>query len=115
MVVDDDVDIRETLAEILRDDGHEVYEARDGVEALGVLDHTERPCLILLDLMMPRMSGQEFLAHLRQRPDADQLRVAILTASRVREIAEDDPLIAGYLVKPFDLRAVEGLVHRWCG
>ena len=49
--------------------------ARDGYDALEKLDSLERPCLILLDLMMPRMSGLEFLDHLSRQPDLEDVVV----------------------------------------
>ena len=61
-IVDDDHGIRETLSEILTDEGYEVLAAPDGREALQQLrrEGTPRPCLILLDLMMPVMNGAQF-------------------------------------------------------
>src|SRR4029453_111091 len=60
LVVDDDPDIRETLRFVLEDAGYPVYCAENGREALQVLEGAKhRPGLILLDLMMPIMSGEE--------------------------------------------------------
>jgi CheY-like chemotaxis protein len=60
LLVEDDFDVREALVETLRDRGYEVESASDGEQALHILQGGARPGLILLDLMMPRMSGSEF-------------------------------------------------------
>src|SRR5689334_25425820 len=62
LVVDDDADIRGAVQLLLRTAGFEVVAARNGREALQLLD-SEEPGLIVLDLMMPEMDGWDFLAH----------------------------------------------------
>lgn len=66
MLVDDDKDALDCLRELLVARGYAVAEARDGEQALDYLRHNPHPCLILLDLMMPRMNGWEFLTHKAQ-------------------------------------------------
>lgn len=62
LLIDDDEHVRHVVARLLRGDGFEVIEAADGVEGLRVLyDPKRRPDCIILDLIMPRMSGQRFL------------------------------------------------------
>ena len=58
LVADDDVDAGDLLAEVLRDEGHEVRVARDGHEALAML-RNKRPALVLLDVEMPQKTGPE--------------------------------------------------------
>jgi CheY-like chemotaxis protein len=65
----------------VRDTGRTVLEARDGVEALSKLEKLPRPCLILLDLMMPRMDGHEFMGHLRDRYSPAEFRVLVISAT----------------------------------
>jgi CheY-like chemotaxis protein len=60
MIVDDDDDIRMALRIVLETFGYCVTTASDGAEALDKLEAGERPCLIILDLMMPGMDGQQF-------------------------------------------------------
>jgi CheY-like chemotaxis protein len=81
LVVDDDASIREALAESLGDEGYRVVTATNGVEALTLLRPPGelRPCVILLDLMMPVMSGQEFYAE--QQRDPALARIPIVGAS----------------------------------
>jgi DNA-binding response OmpR family regulator len=65
LVVDDDEDIRELLKIFLEADGYRVRQAADGIEAWQQLQNGDRPALILLDLMMPRMDGEQFLKKMR--------------------------------------------------
>jgi CheY-like chemotaxis protein len=107
LVVDDDSDIREALAEVLNDGGTRVATARDGYEALEKLECLERPCLILLDMMMPRMSGLEFLEHLSRQPDLEGVAVVVMSAhDGLRREAERHSTVRATLQKPFDFDAL---------
>src|SRR5690606_16492213 len=68
LVVEADVDVRETLEDILESEGYTVTTAANGQEALERLSGAALPCVVLLDLMMPVMNGREFLAALRRDP-----------------------------------------------
>jgi CheY-like chemotaxis protein len=110
LVVDDDRDIRECIAEVLEDEGFRVEQAENGCEAIAKLDRT-RPSLVVLDLMMPVMSGWEFLDHKRQRSDVADVPVIVATASFSENVAAER-----VLRKPFEIdelvRAVRELtVH----
>ena len=112
LVVDDELDIRLALAEVLADDGRQVATASDGYDAIQKLDRLERPCLILLDLMMPRMSGLDFLAHLAAVPDADGVSVLVMSAhDGLRREAERYRHVRGSLRKPFDVDGLLSLVE----
>ncbi len=104
LVVDDDADVRETVADVVEASGRRVFTARDGVEALEKLDRDgiPRPCLVLLDWQMVPMGGEEFLRCLRERADAVQLPVVIISASDRHVPAEEhrSPVL-GVLSKPF--------------
>jgi CheY-like chemotaxis protein len=104
LVVDDDPDIRETLAEVLRDEGRTVTTASDGFDALQKLGQLNRPCLVLLDLMMPRMSGLEFLAHLGTRLDRADFDVVVMSAhDALRRESLQFPNVRATVRKPFDI------------
>jgi CheY-like chemotaxis protein len=83
MVVEDDPDIRECVRLILEHEGFKVVTACNGAEAEEELAHMKEPCLVLLDLMMPVMSGWELLAHLKRdgKLDGDGIRVVVLSAT----------------------------------
>jgi CheY-like chemotaxis protein len=66
MIVEDDADIRECVQLILEEEGYEVITASNGAEAEEELAQMIEPCVMLLDLMMPVMSGWELLEHLRR-------------------------------------------------
>lgn len=113
MVVDDEDDIRDTLALVLESEGYEVTTAANGRDALDRLDGALAPDLVLLDLMMPVMNGWDFHARLRQHPSHASLPVIAVTAFDDRT---DDSLegraFDGYLQKPFDLDRLLSTVSR---
>ena len=69
LIVEDDDDIRETLREVLVAEGYNVEVAKDGVEAYNKLQASEHASLVLLDMMMPNMDGESFLAALKTHPE----------------------------------------------
>lgn len=81
LVVDDDDDIRQTLRDLLEDEGYRVLEAANGQEALQRLRDDARVCVVLLDLMMPVMDGWEFRQEQLSDPAISGVPVVIITAS----------------------------------
>jgi diguanylate cyclase (GGDEF)-like protein len=103
LVVDDDQDIASFVAFNLEIQGYEVMRARDGQEAIELME-TRRPDLAVIDWMMPRMDGVELTRKLRSEPLTSALPVIMLTAKSLT-IDKVLGLTAGvddYLVKPFD-------------
>ncbi len=90
LVVDDEPDVRELFNITLKMAGHITDLAKDGLEAVSKLE-AEIPDLILLDLMMPRLDGFGFLAHIREKMPSKPLRVLIATA-KVLEDADHEKL-----------------------
>ncbi len=84
LIVDDDDDGREMVATILLGQGFEVEECSRGKEALEKLK-TYQPALVLLDIMMPEMSGYDVLIHMKQRPETQNIPVIMLTAKDTLE------------------------------
>jgi CheY-like chemotaxis protein len=107
LVVDDEIDIREAVAEVLADEGYEVYAAGDGAEALRKA-RTVHPSLVLLDLMMPGMNGWEFRAAQASDPELKQIPVVVLSA--LGKVAGLDA--NGFIQKPFDLEELLSAVKR---
>lgn len=99
LIIDDDVHIGNLLEEALRAEGYRVSRAYSGTEALLLLEH-ERPDLILLDLMLPGLSGEDVLARIRSIP-------VIVVSAKVDTHNKVDLLLSGaadYVTKPFELR-----------
>jgi CheY-like chemotaxis protein len=96
LVVDDDQAIRETISEVLRDEGYEVVCAENGLQALSVLHKGKRPDVVLLDLMMPVMSGWEVLEQLQANTDLCRIPVVVVSAMTA-------PGVRDHLAKPIDL------------
>ena len=111
LVVEDDDTLRETLTEILVDEGHEVRTAAHGHEALERLDGWE-PNIILLDLMMPRMDAFAFRTRQRQLGIAAGARVVVISAARELETAVEILGADGWIAKPFRLGEVVDVIDR---
>jgi two-component system, chemotaxis family, chemotaxis protein CheY len=109
LVVEDEPDIRETLRDILEMEGYRVRCAANGKEALDVLAEM-KPKLILLDLMMPVMSGYELLQRLRESDDLAKIPVTVVSAVGDRATVRN----ASILKKPFDLDVLLHLVDQQC-
>lgn len=116
LLIEDDRDIREALSDVLRDAGHEVFCARDGRDALEMLETASvpRPCLILLDWIMHPMSGPEFLRELERRPDLPDLRVLVITGATELGAALSYPGLVGVLRKPFELDDLLAMTRNHC-
>jgi CheY-like chemotaxis protein len=115
LVVEDDELIRESLVEVLGDNGYEVIGAADGQEALDQLDQLpDPPCLIVLDLMMPVMDGREFRRIQREDPRHRDIPVVVISAFRdLDEIAKELAPI-GHFKKPIKLADLLAVVQTHC-
>ena len=109
LVVEDEQDIRETLREILEMEGYRVRCASNGKEALDALAEMPRPRLILLDLMMPVMSGYELLQALRANDDLSTIPVTVVSAVGDRRATG-----TAVLRKPVDLETLLHAVDAGC-
>jgi CheY-like chemotaxis protein len=115
LVVEDDEDIRADLTAILRVKGFAVDEAANGKEALARLRDGERPCLMVLDLMMPVMNGWELRAAMLA--DGDLAKVPVVVVSGKGRMPPDEERTlapAAVLVKPFELSELLDVVARFC-
>ncbi|MFP2905549.1 response regulator [Pyxidicoccus sp. 3LFB2] len=113
MAVDDDPDILLAFKDVLELEGYTVLLARGGREALDLLRRGARPALILLDLMMPDISGWDFRE--RQLADASIASLPVVVVSGQGVSARDVAAlgVAGYLKKPVDLEQLLGTVERY--
>lgn len=112
LVVDDDEDIRGILGMILRARGHEIDEAEDGVAALEKLRGGERPGMMILDMMMPRLDGEGVVKALRNEPRLADLPVVVLSGHHSAREQAERLGAAGCLVKPIELTDLLGTVAR---
>ncbi len=116
LVVEDDRDVRETVIEALEDQGYEADGAGDGAAALDVLrSGTELPTLILLDLMMPGMNGQQFREAQLADGTLDAIPVVLLSADASIEQKAATMQAAGFLRKPVRLAALLECAARFTG
>jgi CheY-like chemotaxis protein len=115
MVVEDDEDIRADLVAILRVKGFKVSEATNGNDAIAQLRGGARPCLIVLDLMMPVRNGWELRADMRADPALAAIPVVVVSGKgRITSDEEQTLAPAAVLVKPFELNELLELVGRYC-
>lgn len=115
LLVEDDVDIRLDLADILRAEGYDVSTVANGQEALDFLGaNSEQVGLILLDLMMPVMNGWDFRARQLEEPALTAIPVVLLSGAG--DVARHALALktAGYLIKPLRLDSLLGIVSRLC-
>ena len=109
LVVDDDPSLLEVTSFVIESEGMAVETAKNGEEALALLQAGRLPGLVLLDLMMPVMNGWEFLEVVGKDPLLKGIPVVVLTAAA----RPDVPGVAGVLCKPMDLKALLRVVERY--
>jgi len=109
LIVDDDHDLRQTLSEILNDEGYAVETAANGKEALDVLRRRRTPRVVVLDLMMPVMDGWQFLDELRRDEALCRIPVIIISATNrcLRAVGASE-----VLAKPLDYYKLVTSVER---
>jgi CheY-like chemotaxis protein len=113
LLVEDDAEIRTTIAEVLTDEGYVVRAAENGRDALEQLRTAPLPSLIILDLMMPVMNGVEFRREQLNDPSTADVPVLVMSAdTNVRNIAKQ--LQAPYIRKPVALGELLKVVDQNC-
>lgn len=121
LLVEDDPAMREGLRECLELEGYAVEAAANGEQAVAALETPlrftleggERPAMILLDLLMPVMSGWQLLERLRD--DRRLKGVPVVLISAALQGGPPIPAADGYLLKPFEVAELLKLVARYCG
>src|SRR6201981_2109856 len=104
LIIDDEANLRKTLAQILGARGYSVLEADDGASAAKIL-RDSTPDLIISDWKMPQMGGEELLQHLRGQPRLASIPVIVITAFGSSHSAIEAVRLGAYdfVTKPFDL------------
>jgi CheY-like chemotaxis protein len=112
LIVEDDADLRDMMAQLLSLEGYRAEAVPNGREALHYLERGDRPDVILLDLMMPVMDGWEFRRRQVQDPAIANVPVVVLSALDPARAAD----LGGtaFLKKPLDFDRLLELVHRFC-
>jgi len=119
LIVEDDPDIRKMLANLLANEGFHAVAAEDGLEALHLLRAVrhrapDTPCLILLDLKMPRFSGNEFRRAQLGDPVVANVPVAVMSGAADLQQRADALGAVATLAKPIDFDALLDVVRRYC-
>lgn len=111
LVVEDSDDLRFLYEEALKNEGVDAVMAENGQVALDVLRAADpKPCLIVLDLMMPVMDGWEFLRQRAADPSLQGVNVVVCSAAKT-----DIPVGYEFLKKPVDLKVLMETIERHCG
>ena len=116
LVVEDEPVIREMVAATLWNEGYSTLEARDGLQAIQLLDDlilpSDSPCVVLLDMMLPQVSGLDVLDHIKAR--GARVPVVAMSASLTHLAAAQAAGSQATLAKPFDLDQLVAVVDRYC-
>lgn len=115
LVVEDDRDCREVVVAILEHAGYEVACAAGGRQAMQYLESQLTPSLLLLDLMLPEMTGTELLATIRERTGLAKIPVVLMSGERDLERRSVELGVAGYLEKPCAANALLSVIRRTVG
>lgn len=102
LVVDDEPDVVTMIERMLRSEGFEVVAAYDGIAAVDLAE-TEKPDIVLLDIMMPMMSGYEVCQQLKSNPQTKEIPVLCVTSAQSHEAREASRAAGAHalLIKPF--------------
>jgi CheY-like chemotaxis protein len=119
LLVEDDADTRDIVRMLLEEEGYETAVAADGQQAIDYLGACEEPpCLVLLDLLMPRVGGVAVLSWMRTQEHLADVPVAVISArpeaSGAQVAAAFRDHVIGLLQKPFDIERVLTLLEDHC-
>ena len=110
LVVEDETDLRDGIRDALELNGFSVVAAEDGQDALERIELLQRPCAILLDLVMPRMNGWDLCAALRQRPGYEDVPIIVHSSSPLPPPSGATRVVT----KPLSFDQLLSLVSEYC-
>ena len=113
LIVDDSLSVRNSLSQLMSDGGYRVVTARDGLEAVNMLE-AEAPDIVLTDLEMPRMNGLDLVGYIRNSTQWNPLPVVMITSrtmAKHRQQAEQAG-VNTYITKPFSEDEVLASIDR---
>lgn len=112
LLADDNREINDAISEVLSEEGYDVVSVFDGRVALEWLQRkTSPPCLVLLDLMMPMMTGQEVLTEIRRDQRLKSIPVIVISASAPGRMPKE---ATDCLRKPFSIESLLDVVGKHC-
>jgi CheY-like chemotaxis protein len=115
LIVDNELELRSSIAEFLRDEGFSVREASHGQEALDMLrSQVQKPCLILLDYMMPILDGAGFRKIQLEDPSISSIPVVLMSAGRFSDDIVELLSLQAIVNKPIDLDVLIAIVGKHC-
>lgn len=112
LIIEDDENIRKLLRIILTSQGYEVDEAKDGEEALTKFDKLDKYRLILLDVMMPKIDGLEFIKYLREVSSIPVIFLSAYSDEKTQILAYRSGA-DGYITKPFSREFLMSIINRY--
>jgi CheY-like chemotaxis protein len=116
LIVEDDAGIRESMRELLEIEGYDVKTAVNGADALDKVAALDRPCLILLDLMMPVMDGWQFLEAINAADDRGLGGIPVTVVSAAADLSQVKHRYGcEVLTKPVNIDRLLGLAEQFCG
>jgi CheY-like chemotaxis protein len=110
LIVEDDPELRDALADLLQGCGYRTSQAGNGAEALEILQQRSSPCLVLLDLMMPVMTGQELLARIDAEEVVPMPDVLVMTAGPFASMLSGRTVLR----KPLNIERLMSEIDRRC-
>lgn len=112
LIIEDEIAVRESIRDVLEIRGFNVVLAQDGVEAIQYLTSAEDlPCMIILDLMMPKMNGWQFLDYQRAHPKFSDIPVVLCSAYKESAVSIKSQAM---LTKPVQRQALLQTVETFC-
>jgi len=114
LIVDDEPDILFTVGQVLETSGYEVIKANNGQECIDKLSQMqENPDLVLLDIMMPEISGWDVAAKIKENPNWKEIPIVFLTAKAdTMSVGMGNLSSEDYIVKPFDIKDLKERVDK---
>jgi CheY-like chemotaxis protein len=115
VIIEDDADLRETMQDLLEMEGFSVYTAENGKAGLKLIENSGKPCLILLDLMMPEMNGWEFLEAMQRDKQALLAQTPVAVVSAAADMSDvQQQYGCSVLKKPVSVDRLLALAHAHC-
>jgi CheY-like chemotaxis protein len=113
LLVEDEPDTREALRLLLEDKGYAVDTAENGWRALQICSRGQPPCVVVLDLMMPFMSGWEFSVELHKQERLSRVPIVVLSGLADTQLTEVPQAVAR-IQKPVDVDTLYRLLEKHC-